>query len=63
MPLEGKKYKTERLSLNNKKLFEEMFDDLYIPLVVFAKGFMSENQMYAEDIVQDVFTNQNFDIK
>ncbi len=57
MPLEEKIYKTGRRSLSNKEIFEEMFDDLYIPLVVFAKGFMSENQMYAEDIVQDVFTN------
>ena len=57
MSLEGKKYNTDRISLSNEIVFEEVFDDLYIPLVVFAKGIMIENQMYAEDIVQDLFTN------
>ena len=57
MSREGGKYKSARLSLRNKELFEQIFEDMYIPLVVFAKGFLWENQLFAEDIVQDVFTN------
>jgi len=57
MSLENKEHNKERISLSNEKVFEEVFEDLYISLVVFAKGIMFENEMYAEDIVQDVFTN------
>jgi len=43
------------VSLNDKKFFNEVFNELYVPLVMFAKSFLDHNQESAEDIVQDVF--------
>lgn len=46
-----------KISLVDKKIFNEVFNELYIPLVFFAKSYLNDDQEQAEDLVQDVFTN------
>jgi RNA polymerase sigma-70 factor (ECF subfamily) len=45
------------ICLNDKKVFDDIFNDLYGPLVFFANSFLKDNTAFSEDIVQDVFTN------
>lgn len=47
----------DEVTLTDKNFFNKVFNELYIPLVMFAKKISNNNQDLAEDIVQDVFAN------
>lgn len=52
-PFESK----EKLSLQDKSTFNNVFNEYYVPLVLFARNFLNDDKEISEDIVQDVFTN------
>lgn len=47
----------KKVSIQDEETFDIIFNELYVPLVVFATRYLNHHEEVAEDLVQDAFVN------